>query len=86
LERLVRLFRCVTKNVDPGTEENEWVEGLLAKALSRRSYIRVAVRQEMQVLQFEIVNIPSAKMNKIQHVLEGDDPKSDIDHVIAMYI
>lgn len=82
----MRLFRCAAKNVDPDMEESEWVEGLVAEELRRKNYIGAAVRQEMHALPLEIANIQATRFNEIWRVLEDDESKSDVDHVIAMYI
>jgi hypothetical protein len=90
LEKMVDIFRYTARGVDASLEERLWVEGTTTAYETRRNaFMQAMVRREMRMLQFEIANIPRAKMDQTRHALLGDhsgDTGPCQDETIEMYI
>lgn len=86
LERMLNIFRCIAKGGETIPEEKEWVKSVTAERSRENSYMRAAVRREMQILQFDVPNISKTKLLEVTAVLAGDNSKVCIDDVITMYI
>jgi len=86
---MVDIFRYMAKGVDAPLRKRLWVEGAMAEESRGNGYMKAMVRREMRILQFEVVNIPKAKMDRLRHTLLGNhsgDSGPHFDETVEMYI
>jgi len=83
---MVNIFRRLAKLQEITSDEKDWVAGVISEKSWENSYIRMTVRREMRILQFEIPNIPYGSIQKIWRVLADNGTEGRLDDELVMYI
>jgi len=89
LEKMVDVFRYTARGIDAPLRKRLWIAGAMAEESRGNGYMQAMVRREIRILQFEIVDIPKAKMDQLRHTLLGDqsaDRGPCLDETVEMYI
>jgi len=91
LQRLVQMFRQIalqspSLTITAEAVDRNWVRDWIASHTRVNQYMRATVRREIRDMQYNVPILSREKLEKIEKLLIGDEPKVGVDDVIATYV